>query len=113
MRKQQLFTAVLFGMWSLSALAQRDGPAGPGGPPFDQGGDGLSEVRMQIVASNEQWKVIEPKLRKVMALRQVVESDQPAKVGMNGPDGQDEPPGGRGVGGPGDGVLLPCGPLCW
>ena len=58
---------------------------------------------MQIGASNEQWKVIGPKLRKVIALRQVVESDQPARVGMNGPDGRDEPPGRRGVGGPGDG----------
>ena len=58
---------------------------------------------MQIGASNEQWKVIGPKLRKVIALRQVVESDQPARVGMNGPDGRDELPGRRGVGGSGDG----------
>jgi hypothetical protein len=86
-----------------------DGPGfGPGGPgpagAASAGAGGLAAVKSQIRASDEEWKIIEPKLRKVIAARQAVETGMNAGEGGNnsGRRGGFGGPGGRGGrGGPG------------
>jgi hypothetical protein len=101
--------------------------AGPGGFVVRGGGgfgrvDPLAGVKAQINASDEEWKVIGPKLRAVVAAQQVVEADPTESLGMQdvrrgggpggggngafaGPVGAGGPrgggPGGWGGGGPG------------
>ena len=84
--------------------------SGPGGAASASGG--LGSVKSQIRASDEEWKIIEPKLRKVIAARQAMETGMNAGEsgdiggrrggfgGFGGPPGQ-----GRGPGGPGGPVV--------
>jgi len=95
------------------------GPGGVGGGFGGPGGGFLDDVKNKIAASDEEWKVIGPKLRKVMTLRQVVEADRTETMlyttgdgpgfgprGGFGPGG----PGGRAFSGPGNGPGGPGGP---
>jgi hypothetical protein len=80
------------------------GPAGGFGPPggFGPGGFGggfggnpIEDVKKQINATDEEWKVIRPKLQKVVTARQVLTAAIPtANFGFGGP------PFGGGFGGP-------------
>ena len=83
-------------------------PVGPGSVGAPGGGfradRGMDDVKAQIRASDEEWKVIGPKLRKVIAARQVAEF---GRLGMGfglggGPGGFGGPPGRgrRSFGGP-------------
>jgi len=67
----------------------------PGGPGGRSGGRGLDDVKTQIRATDEEWKVIGPKIQKVVAARQAVEGGRRSMGG--GPSG----PFGGGPGGPG------------
>ncbi|MFI5377783.1 MAG: hypothetical protein ACHRHE_00635 [Tepidisphaerales bacterium] len=108
------------------ALAQAgpgDAGPGPGGPrggfggppgfvgPGGFGGRGMEDVKAKILASDEEWTVIGPKLQKVAAMRQIVEAEPTLMVGggFAGRGGFGGPPGagfagpGTGFGGPGGG----------
>lgn len=81
-------------------------PPGPGrgfGP--GRGGRFLDDVKAQIRASDEEWKVIGPKLRNLVFLKQIVEGgaggEGPGPFG-GGPGGGPGGPPGRAFGGPGD-----------
>jgi Spy/CpxP family protein refolding chaperone len=66
------------------------GPPGgfPGGPGFRGPGGGLDEVKKQLGASDEDWKVIKPKLDKVLAARRVLNAEpRGASFGFGGPGG--------------------------
>jgi hypothetical protein len=89
-------------------------PFGPsGGGPFGMG-DSLDGVKKQLGSTDEEWKVIGPKLKKVIAARQVLISDAKGDrgsggffgPGFGGPGGAFAGPGGgfRGPppGGPGE-----------
>jgi hypothetical protein len=82
------------------AGAQRGGRGGFGGGPG--GGDvaALQEIRTQIHASDEEWKVIGPKIRELISARQAVEAriDPGAQTGGNPQGGGFGGPGGRGGG---------------
>jgi Spy/CpxP family protein refolding chaperone len=83
-------------------------PGGPGGPPggnpggfpgFGPGGFGrvsLDEVKKKIDATDEEWKVLGPKLQKVIAARQVVASDG-SSGGFPGIGGFGGPPQGTNI----------------
>jgi Spy/CpxP family protein refolding chaperone len=80
------------------------GPPGPGGfsrPPGFGGGfaqtSRLDDVKKQIGASDEEWKVIGPKLQKVLAARQALTADaQGAGPGFGVPPfGGGAPPSGE------------------
>jgi hypothetical protein len=65
------------------------GPGGPGGfgPGFNPGAFGqprLDDVKRMIAATDEEWKVIGPKLQKVINTRQAVNGEQ---RGFGGPFG--------------------------
>jgi Spy/CpxP family protein refolding chaperone len=66
-------------------------PGGPGGPPGGFGGTGanrLDDVKKQLGATDEEWKVISTKLQKVISARQVLNSDPRSAgpfVGFGGP----------------------------
>jgi hypothetical protein len=65
------------------------GPGGPGGfgPGFNPGAFGqprLDDVKRMIAATDEEWKVIGPKLQKVINTRQTVNGEQ---RGFGGPFG--------------------------
>ena len=86
------------------------GPGGPGPGVAASGGGGLASVKTQIRASDEEWKIIEPKLRIVIAARQAAETGMNSgetgdvggrRGGFGGFGGQ--PGQGRGRGGPGGG----------
>ena len=96
------------------------GPGGFGGPGgAASGGGGLGSVKSQLRASDEEWKIIEPLLRKVISARQAVETGMNAgetgdfggrRGGFGGFGGQPgRSPGGPGGpgGGPGGGHLRP------
>jgi Spy/CpxP family protein refolding chaperone len=76
------------------------GPFGPGGPPGFGGGFGQTgrqdDVKKQLGASDEEWKVIGPKLQKVLAARQALTADaRGTGPGVGGlPFGGGVPPGG-------------------
>jgi Spy/CpxP family protein refolding chaperone len=61
--------------------AVRSGPGGPGGfgPPGGFGGPfgppRTDDVKKQLAATDEEWKVINPKLQKVVTARQVLAAD--------------------------------------
>jgi hypothetical protein len=94
------------------------GPGGPGGgfggPGGGFGGRGggfgqapgarLDDVKTEIASTDEEWKVIRPKLEKVIAAQQTVANDirgtNNASMSMGGGFGG---PGGGGFGGPGGG----------
>ncbi len=77
------------------------GPGGPGGPggggfggPGGFGGGGfgvnrLDEVKKQLGATDEEWKVISPKIQKVISARQVLTSEGGGGFGggFGGPTG--------------------------
>src|SRR5438105_4699511 len=64
---------------SATAFAQPPG-VGPFGPGFGPGAGRLDQVKQQLGASEEEWKVISPKLQKVIAARQALAAD------LRGPD---------------------------
>ena len=89
----------------VSGVAQMP-PGREGGGFFPAGvqGSGLAEIQAKIRATDEEWKVIGPKLRKVIAAYAAVEAgiEDPATGGDGGPFGRGGPgPGGFGRGGPG------------
>jgi len=89
--------------------ASRDRPRGPdGGFRPGRGGRFLDDVKAQIRASDEEWKVIGPKLRNLVFSRQVVEGDGgPRGGGFGGPPpGGPEGPGSAGSRGPDFPVLI-------
>jgi Spy/CpxP family protein refolding chaperone len=68
------------------------GPGGGFGPPGGFGGGfvppRMDDVRKQIKATEEEWKVIEPKLKKVVAARQVLAVEVRAtEFGFGAPGG--------------------------
>jgi Spy/CpxP family protein refolding chaperone len=68
------------------------GPGGGGG--FGgQRGNRLDAAKRLLAASDEEWKVIQPKLEKVIALRQALAGDSPGGA-MFGPGGFGAPTGG-------------------
>jgi hypothetical protein len=69
-----------------------------GGPRPGRGGRFLDDVKARINASDEEWKVIGPKIRNIVLLRQMVEGDPDA--GFGPPSGGSPEPGrpGRDVG---------------
>lgn len=85
----------------------KDGPGGPGGfgPPGGFGFPGgfggptrLEDVKKQLSATDEEWKVIGPKIQKVISARQILTADArkaDAVVGGPRPEGKpgDPPPG--------------------
>ena len=91
-------------------------PPGVGFPGLGQG-DGLADIQTLIRASNEEWKVIGPKIRTVMAARTAIEAsidvsnisnnaNQSGRFGPGGGPFGGGPPGndsfeGPGMGGPG------------
>jgi hypothetical protein len=90
------------------------GRDGGGFSPFPGSGpgDGLAEVQTKIRASDEEWKVIGPKLRRVMAASTALETsiDESSGAGPSvmswGRGGRGGPgggPGGDSFAGPGDG----------
>jgi hypothetical protein len=79
--------------------ASGDRPRGPdGGFRPGRGGRFLDDVKAQIRASDEEWRVIGPKLRNLVFSRQVVEGgDGPRRGGFGGPPpGSPEGPGSAG-----------------
>lgn len=90
MTRQSTFLAAL--VLTLSSLASAQMGRGGGGDPF-----GLANLKTQIKASDEEWKVIGPKLREVAMARQAVNASvDDTNAGEFGR-------GGRGPGGPGGG----------
>jgi len=82
---------------SATAQPPAGGPFGPGFGPTNR----LGDVQKQIGATDEEWKVIGPKLRKVIAARQALASD------IRGPDAGSGFPG---FGFPGGFGPMPGGP---
>ena len=115
-----LITAMLSLPLMLMGQARRDGGDGPpGAVRAPQGGFGgfgrtdmLQGIKAQIRASDEEWKVIGPKLRNVVSARQIVEADR-TDVLMNQSDGRGGgfrgPGGGGAFAGPGSGFGGPGG----
>jgi len=108
-------TALALLVWGQSVRGGEAAPAGAGpdsrpsrsGRGFGPGRGGrfLDDVKAQIRASDEEWKVIGPKLRNLIFLKMIVEGG----VGGEGPGPFGGPPGGgpggppgRAFGGPGD-----------
>ncbi len=88
------------------------GPPGFAGGPGGFGGGGLTDVKAELGASDEEWLVIGPKIQKVAAARQIVEADPtltfgavgtPGRGGFGGPPGAGFSGPGGGFGGPGGG----------
>ncbi|MHB1035422.1 MAG: hypothetical protein ACYC35_14215 [Pirellulales bacterium] len=88
------------------------GPGGPGGFPGGGEAMALESVKVQIKANDEEWKVIGPKLRAVVAARRAVlagfntgavPNNAGPRGGMDGPRGRGPGGGPRGGGGPGFG----------
>lgn len=87
------------------------GPQGKGGPGMGDGGfmARLDTVKTQIKATDEEWKVIGPKLRDVIAARSAAETGMSeSQPGQRGPNGGGRPGGfgafgGGGFGPPGGG----------
>jgi hypothetical protein len=103
-----LATVLLAWLLTIPVQAQPAGGQGrpPGGPPI------LDNVRAQIGCTDEEWKVIGPKLRRVLELRQAVSAAGPGPGAEGGPGraGNDpflgpagEIPGAGRRGGPGPG----------
>lgn len=100
-----------------SATAVQEGGAGPNGPRFGESGfagpgpggaafngaAALASVKTRIRASDEEWKIIEPMLRKVIAARLAMETGMNAgeSADIGGRRGGFGPPWGGGPGGPG------------
>jgi hypothetical protein len=89
----------------LPALAQNRPPGGDNGAPggfIGRGGfgrvDPLANVKVEIKASDEEWKVIGPKLRAVASAQQIVEVDPTETVASPvAPRGGNFGPGGNGA----------------
>jgi hypothetical protein len=87
------------------------GPGGGFGPPGGPGGFGmgfagprLEDVKKRLGATEEEWKVIGPKLQKVLTARQVLTADARA-VAISAPGAPSpETPGGNGPGASGPGA---------
>ena len=80
------------------------GFAGPGpGALHSDGAAALASVKTRIRASDEEWKIIEPMLRKVIAARLAMETGMNAgeSADIGGRRGGFGPPWGGGPGGPG------------
>lgn len=90
----------------------KGGPPGFGG--YGMMSDGIDSVKTQIKATDEEWKVIGPKLREVVAARRAAEigfgDNLGSRGGFGGPGGGFGPPGGPGGFGPGGGGFPPGGP---
>jgi hypothetical protein len=69
----------------------------------------MDDVKAKILASDEEWMVIGPKLQKVAAARQIVEADPVLTVGLGGGRGGFGGPPGGGFFGPGGGFGGPGG----
>ena len=112
-------TALALLVWGQSVRGGEAAPAGAGpdsrpsrsGRGFGPGRGGrfLDDVKAQIRASDEEWKVIGPKLRNLIFLKMIVEGgaggEGPGRFGGppgGGPGGGPGGPPGRAFGGPGD-----------
>lgn len=123
MTQRPLILPIALALFPLCAVAQ------PGGRGGFFGRDGLEDVKAQIRASDEEWKVIGPLLRNLVNVRQMVDADRTGLSsgsdsgagggfrggrggrgpggGFTGPGGGFGPPGGAGPGGGPPGGFAP------
>lgn len=76
------------------------GAGGPGGGFVPGGGfNAMDTIKQALAASDDEWKVIEPKLQKVMDAQRVVGAGRGGRGGMPGGRGGVAGPGAAGPGG--------------
>jgi hypothetical protein len=101
--------AVIVGLWMSSLLMAQPGPGGggPGGGGFDPAQFRqmrLDMIREQLTAKDDEWKVLQPKIEKIIDLQPLANVGGGrgmmgmGRGGPGGPGGQGGPGGGRGFG---------------
>ncbi len=98
------FALIAIPLAAAPAFGQRPPGGGPGGGPPDHpgfGGPRMEEVKDALNTSDEQWTLLQPKIRRIQELRHDV-SGSGGMGGMMGGPGGPPPGGGFGPGGPDD-----------